>query len=55
VPTSFEDFFIGLLAIVALGIIVIVTLPVWWWTLKLFVSIIKAVPKIFWWITDRLR
>jgi len=55
VPSSFEDFFIGLLAIVVLVFLVIIILPVWWWTLKVFISIIKEIPKIFWWITDRLR
>ena len=54
-PSTPEDFLLLLLMLLAFGVILAVTLPVWWWTLKMFVSIIKALPKIFWWITDRLR
>jgi|688.fasta_scaffold2431906_1 hypothetical protein len=54
-PTSIEDFFIGLLAVVVLGFIAIIVLSIWWWLLKASIPLIKQIPKAFWWWTDRQR
>jgi hypothetical protein len=54
-PSSMEDLFIGLLAILVLGFLAIVVLSFWWWLFKSIIPLIKKIPKIFWWWSERQR